>query len=192
VATASDLRSALGGAMYSINSWPLLADGLALALTGNFTPIVSMVRPWLSKSNGDAPVNSPYAQEVISVRWLIQSSAACAVLTQIHLLLQCDDSKPYDNSRLPPTTDEMTQSVLRKTSGFPSWGNQWFLSILFCHAWEKVPSRSRYNGTFELKNGTLATPILILSSVAGFLDFPLALAEIENVAETRWTPLPPS
>ena len=68
VATASDLRVVLGSAMYHITMSPLLADGLALALTGNFTPIVSTARPWLSKSNGEAPANSPYAPNVITVR----------------------------------------------------------------------------------------------------------------------------
>ena len=78
VAIASDLLASLGNAMYSIDRWPLLADGLALAFTGNFTPIVSITRPWLSKSNVDPPGNSPYALNVISVRWLIHSSAARA------------------------------------------------------------------------------------------------------------------
>lgn len=76
VATASDLRSALMGTITNIGSWPILANSLALALIGNFTPLVNIARPWLSKSNIVLPDNSPYAQNVIFVCRLIQSHLA--------------------------------------------------------------------------------------------------------------------
>ena len=75
----------------------------------------------------------------------------------------------------------MMQAVLRKVSEFPNWAEEWFLPLLFCHAWDKAgltPRKSRYNGTFELTNGTLATPMLILSSVASSPVFPVVTAKL--------------
>jgi hypothetical protein len=45
-------------------------------------------------------------------------------------------------------------------------GPHWIVAL--CHHWERVgsmPKRSRYAGSFELENGTLEVPVLLLSYV---------------------------
>lgn len=97
----------------------------------------------------------------------------------------------YD-SRLPPTTDEITHSVLQEVSEFPRWAEEWLFSFLFCQDWSKAgltPRKSRYSGTFELSNGVLATPILILSPVARFYAFPAVNAKpgaLQNYGGPRY------
>lgn len=60
----------------------------------------------------------------------------------------------------------MTQAILGKVQDSPNWANNWISHLIFCHAWGKAkltPPRSRYEGTFEMANNTLKTPVLILS-----------------------------
>lgn len=65
--TASDLRYALGGLMYSITDWPLLADGLALVLSGNYTVLAGLRRLWVNPEYVKLPDTGAYVQEIIFV-----------------------------------------------------------------------------------------------------------------------------
>jgi hypothetical protein len=50
----------------------------------------------------------------------------------------------------------------------PRMGDR-FYSLSTCHAWDPAglnPRKSRYNGTFEMEDDVLSTPMLILSFVA--------------------------
>jgi hypothetical protein len=81
-------------------------------------------------------------------------------------MTQCADSRPYSADHPAPTDEKLAQltlTSLRKLS--TRFGDAFFRDSL-CDAWDAVgmtPRRTYYNGTFELANDTLKTPILVLS-----------------------------
>jgi hypothetical protein len=68
VARASNLRVLLFGHMYSIASWPALADHLAAAFSGNFTGIVAATMGKAHAADATKPDSSAYAKDAIFVR----------------------------------------------------------------------------------------------------------------------------
>jgi hypothetical protein len=65
---ASNLRGLLFGHMYSITSWPVLAEHLAAAFSGNFTGIVNATMIKVHAEDVTKPDSSAYATDVIFVR----------------------------------------------------------------------------------------------------------------------------
>lgn len=79
--------------------------------------------------------------------------------------MQCSDAKSYSDLHQPPTNADIKELVL---SGHTTHSRRMEKNIarVFCHHWYVTPlgaKKSRYNGTFELEDGTLETPMLILS-----------------------------
>jgi hypothetical protein len=68
VAQAFNLRGLLFGHMYSIASWPALADHLAAAFAGNFTGIVDVTMVKVNAQDATKPDSSGRARDVIFVR----------------------------------------------------------------------------------------------------------------------------
>lgn len=68
----------------------------------------------------------------------------------------------------PPTDTELAQRVLSDLFLYSRRTGDRFFPLVLCHHWDAhaglVPRRTRYAGTFVLQNGTLATPILVLSN----------------------------
>ncbi|TFK48608.1 hypothetical protein OE88DRAFT_481665 [Heliocybe sulcata] len=134
---AGNLRYAIFEAMYDILSWPLLGEALSEAFSGNFTLIAQVTATALNSADA-----SGYATSVI----------------------YCNDAKPYDQSHPPLTIDQLTQNVVQAvTQNSPVLGEMLY-QLGLCQFWENVmPSKSRYNGTFDLAPGALRDPILVLS-----------------------------
>jgi hypothetical protein len=81
---------------------------------------------------------------------------------------QCDDTKPYSKEDPAPSDAELAELVLENAAKYSSrMGDRPFRSSL-CHAWDEAgltPRKSRYAGPFDMADGTLDTPILVLSNV---------------------------
>jgi pimeloyl-ACP methyl ester carboxylesterase len=81
-------------------------------------------------------------------------------------MAQCSDTKPFDSHH--PAPDLATQVNLVKASlrAFSPRTGDGFVWSLFCDAWRDslIPRRSRYAGGYTLPNGTLDTPVLLLSN----------------------------
>lgn len=63
---------------------------------------------------------------------------------------------------------EITQAILGHVKESPNWGSHFLSHLVYCHVWDKArltPRRSRYGGPFELTNGSLSTPVLLVSCV---------------------------
>ncbi|KZT28847.1 hypothetical protein NEOLEDRAFT_783819 [Neolentinus lepideus HHB14362 ss-1] len=135
VADAGILREVMFRALYSVQTWPMLAEVLAAAFAGNYTPAVSRVLPSLSATSAMQPDDSSYAGTLI----VCNDALSTAQQTAADLMLS-----------------------LRQNS--PQLGESAF-SLGLCGDWPDVyPSHSRYNGTFGLPDHTLKTPILMMSN----------------------------
>jgi hypothetical protein len=71
IATSSSLRSLMFRAMYSIDSWPSLADHLANVFQGNYTGIVNATIVKVIPEDVEKPDSSTLANNVITVRTLL-------------------------------------------------------------------------------------------------------------------------
>jgi hypothetical protein len=74
VATASNLRSLLFGAMYKVTSWPELAEHLSAMFTGNFTGVVNATVVKVDPEHAKKPDRSGYSTDVIFVRLVLLRS----------------------------------------------------------------------------------------------------------------------
>ncbi|TFK52703.1 hypothetical protein OE88DRAFT_1678891 [Heliocybe sulcata] len=139
---AGNLRYIIFEAMYDILSWPLLGEILSEAFSGNYTLIAQATATGLNSADASQPDDSGYATSMI----------------------YCNDAKPYDQSHPPLTIDQLTQNVIEAvTQNSPVLGEMLY-QLGLCQFWGNImPSKSRYNGTFDLAPGTLRDPILVLS-----------------------------
>ncbi|KZT30760.1 hypothetical protein NEOLEDRAFT_1126381 [Neolentinus lepideus HHB14362 ss-1] len=143
VATAANFRQLLFGSMYRIQTWTDLAEHIYNGLQGNFSGIVKATTSKVNASGAYIPDASAYSTYPI----------------------YCSDTKAYDSERKPPSTAELALSTLDDLKKYSYRMGDRFFSLSLCHEWTGVtPRRSRYEGTFELRNDTLDTPILVLSN----------------------------
>ena len=68
VATAKNLREVMFGAMYSIKSWPVLAEHLQAAFSGNFSGIVNATMPRVNPAHVGQPDSTTPSTFPIFVR----------------------------------------------------------------------------------------------------------------------------
>jgi hypothetical protein len=81
---------------------------------------------------------------------------------------QCDDTKPYSKEDLAPSDAELPDLVLAGVAKYSSRMGDRFFGLSLCHAWDEAgltPRKSRYAGPFDMADGTLNTPMLVLSNV---------------------------
>ncbi|EPQ60477.1 alpha/beta-hydrolase [Gloeophyllum trabeum ATCC 11539] len=143
VAKASHVRQLLFNNMYRIQSWPDLAEHLYNGLRGNFSGIVNATSPKVDPNGASLPDRSEHATYPIF----------------------CSDTKPYDSERKPPSAADLAESILEQLKRYSYRMGDKFFPLSLCHVWEGVtPRRSRYEGTFELEDDALDTPILVLSN----------------------------
>lgn len=101
------------------------------------------------------------------------------------MLTQCSDAKPYTNDHPPPSDKYIRDLVLRGHKTF-SGRMEKNIGRIFCHHWETTAlgaKKSRYNGTFELQDGRLELPILILSLVSSLL---IRAYQAHNITEQKY------
>jgi hypothetical protein len=71
VATSSSLRYLLFRGMYSIDSWPTLADHLAHMFQGNYTGIVNATMNKVVANDATKPDDSIFSVHVVTVRLIL-------------------------------------------------------------------------------------------------------------------------
>ncbi|KAH8924614.1 hypothetical protein BT69DRAFT_1240921 [Atractiella rhizophila] len=74
----------------------------------------------------------------------------------------CADSRPYDEERPPPTTEEFADYLLKTLEKYSSRMGDGFQTTAHCDLW-KIDWQNRYPGPFGLPNNTLELPMLITS-----------------------------
>ncbi|TFK45299.1 hypothetical protein OE88DRAFT_1640078 [Heliocybe sulcata] len=143
VATAANLRKLIFDAMYKIQKWGDLAVHLDNAFHGNFTGVVNETMVKVDPEGRSKPDYSSYSGNTI----------------------RCTDAKPYPSEKEVPTNAEIAGYVLESMKTYSGRMGDQFFPWSFCHLWKGIdPRRSRYEGTFEMEDGTLDTPILVLSN----------------------------
>ncbi|EIN04768.1 hypothetical protein PUNSTDRAFT_55444 [Punctularia strigosozonata HHB-11173 SS5] len=145
IATAQNVRDIVFRSVYSITSWPDLAVHLSEAFQGNFTGLVNVTMPKVDREGGSQPDDSRFVTYPI---W-------------------CADTKAYDEHRAAPSDAEIVDLTLGTLERYSRRNGDGFFKLAFCHHWDAAgvaPRRSRYNGTFDMEDDTLDTPILILSN----------------------------
>jgi len=143
VATANNVRSLIFQAMYKIQTWGDLAVHLENAFKGNFSGVVNETMLRVDPGGGSKPDYSSYSGNTI----------------------RCTDAKPYPPTKEFPSNSEIAQYVLESMKKYSGRMGDRFFPWSFCHLWQGIdPRRSRYEGTFEMEDGTLDTPILVLSN----------------------------
>ncbi|TFK45306.1 hypothetical protein OE88DRAFT_1689184 [Heliocybe sulcata] len=143
VATAANLRKLIFDAMLKIQTWSDLAVELREVFIDNYTGLMHKTMVKIDPAGGSKPDYSSYSGNAI----------------------RCTDAKPYPSAEEFPTNYEIVQSILESMKTYSSRIGDQFSSWSFCHLWKGIdPRRSRYTGTFELEDGVLDTPILVLSN----------------------------
>lgn len=158
---AGILRSVLFNGLYNTQDWPVLAELLAEAFAGNYTRILRGRLPAVDPADGARPDTSLAAE----------------------LAIACNDAAP-ENPSDPATVArqkaEQIAQALEQNS--PQVGESPFAVDLCAYLPEVQPSRSRYGGAFGFANGTLHTPILILSQTYDpVTPFSNALSSLERL-----------
>jgi hypothetical protein len=164
-ATAALMRITLTNLIWIPAIWSQSASWLADAFKGNFTSLVAAYDPWVSPSDAGQPDNGGYAWYSIFV-CIINScpSAPCAYCSSHSL--QCGDAKPYSTSHPPPSNAAIVNEVLSRLTTYSPSTSEVLYQTAFCKLFDQAglyPRRSRYGGSFGLANGTLHTPVLLLS-----------------------------
>ncbi|TFK56596.1 alpha/beta-hydrolase [Heliocybe sulcata] len=143
VATAANVRQLLFHSMYKIQTWPDLAEHIYNGLQGNFTGIVNATTSKVNPNGASLPDTSQFST----------------------MPIYCSDTKDYDSERKPPSPAEIAESTLSNLKNYSYRMGDGFFSLSLCHEWHGVsPRRSRYEGTFELEDNVLDTPILVFSN----------------------------
>jgi hypothetical protein len=74
--------------------------------------------------------------------------------------------KPYDDEVSAPSTAELAALMLETLELYSPRMGDAFYALSTCHAWDPAgltPRKSRYAGPFDMEDGVLATPMLVLS-----------------------------
>ncbi|EPQ50268.1 hypothetical protein GLOTRDRAFT_123620 [Gloeophyllum trabeum ATCC 11539] len=143
VATARNIRQLVFSAMYRIKDWPDLAVHLDNAFKGNYSGVVNASMVHIDPEGASKLDYSSYSGNTI----------------------RCTDAKPYPSSKDFPSNSDIAEYVVESMKTYSGRMGDMFFPWSFCHLWEGIyPRRSRYEGTFEMEDGTLDTPILVLSN----------------------------
>lgn len=142
--TADIARYLLFQTAYTPAAWPASAAAFAEAIAGNGTLLALYGSPTLGTS-------------------LIDAASQSATYPFVLHAVMCDDWRPYDKNRPPPSVSEFARLVSHSLSK----GSRAMGKSLYWHEWcDQWPleSRSRYAGSLKLKADTLKTPILIFTN----------------------------
>lgn len=163
VVTAANLRGLLGILVYGIEYWPLAASVLASAFKGNFMELAQITSPTVNPEDAQQSDLGLFAGNAIAVS--VFSLDMPLSLTEY---LQCADTKAYSAEHPPPTNAEIVDRIFSNLENYSRRIGENIWSAGLCHLWEKeglLPKRSRYNGSFELADNVLQTPVLLFSCV---------------------------
>ncbi len=114
----------------------------AEALDGNYTKIATFASPQLEGTWAEA------AARPGSTRWSTEA-------------VRCADQPPHTPDDPAPDAAEITSRILTTLEMRSSRVGEQVYDLSWCHHWPA--SKSRYTGGFELAEGTLETPVLIMN-----------------------------
>lgn len=144
IATAAHVKSRLFGASYRIKNWPALANELSEATKGNYTAVVSAA-----------------ATREIKAADFLEQDSSLGLFGYMHVT--CGDARPYSASHPEPTADDLSDLVLDALEHYSPRVGDGQAMFGFCGRLAQQ-AKDRYDGPFGMDNGTLHTPILVLSN----------------------------
>lgn len=145
IANASNLRALVTSAMSTPALWPTLASVLSDVLQGNVSSLLALTTQQAGSQLANLPDSSVFAGNVIT----------------------CADTKPYSTQHPAPSLSQLVDIVLEALSTYSRRSADQGWSLGLCDAWDKMglyPRKTYYNGSFELAQNTLSTPVLIVSN----------------------------
>ncbi|TFK54008.1 alpha/beta-hydrolase [Heliocybe sulcata] len=139
---AGPVRAVMQSGIFSVRDWPSLASTLAQVFAGNYSTLAQTFLTAPNPNDTAKPDDSLYAGSVIS----------------------CNDALQYGPSNPMPTIQQEVDGILQALEQNSPYMAEEGYNVGFCQAWPSLyPNLSRYNGSFGLPDGTLETPILILT-----------------------------